>query len=103
MFVGLALLSGRAVAAPTVIPSLDELAGDWNSVASLRSLPAINSPKGAAKCTSNVLAMEYVGFPPVFISGTTATPRHGRRYRDRNSGSCRLKIRWNSFSCHLEE
>jgi hypothetical protein len=62
-------------AAQPAIPSLDDLAGDWNPFSSLRSLPAINSPKGGAKCTSNVLAMEFIGFPPVFLSGATATLR----------------------------
>jgi hypothetical protein len=56
---------GQASNAGT-IPTLDELAGDWNHVSDLRSLPAMASPSGAAKCTDNILGVDDVGFPPIF-------------------------------------
>jgi hypothetical protein len=53
------------------IPSLDELAGEWNATSELCSFPAINSSRGAAKANNtNILAVDNIGFPPIFASGT---------------------------------
>jgi hypothetical protein len=59
------LFPGQAVNAEG-IPTLDELAGDWNHVSDLRSLPAMASTNGGAKCTDNMLGVDDVGFPPLF-------------------------------------
>ncbi len=58
-------------AANSEVPSLDELAGDWNASSELCSFPAINSSRGAAKANNtNILAVDNIGFPPIFVSGT---------------------------------
>jgi hypothetical protein len=59
------VIFGRAAAAGP-IPDLDELAGDWNPVSDLRSLPAMASTSGGAKCTDNILGVDDIGFPPLF-------------------------------------
>lgn len=58
-------------AAVSGVPNLDELAGQWQDAASLRSLPALNSTCGSAKAAQDVLAIGNVSFPPVTMSGGT--------------------------------
>jgi hypothetical protein len=41
----------------TAIPSLDELAGDWQQAAQVRSLPALNNTLGSAQAVRDVLAV----------------------------------------------
>jgi len=60
--------SSVSAASPDV-PSLDELSGGWNATSELRSLPEVTSPRGAAKSTCNILAVDNIGFPPIFVSG----------------------------------
>lgn len=66
------LLSTSLVsAASSDLPSLDDLSGDWIAASELRSLPAVNSPRGAAKSTGNLLAVDTISFPPIFASGAS--------------------------------
>jgi len=50
------------------VPSLDELAGEWQDAASVRSLPALAGGAGAAQCARDVLAINNVSFPPLTMS-----------------------------------
>ena len=69
----LVLLQPASVsAAAPAVPSLDELAGEWNAASALRSLPSVNSPRGAAKATANILSVDDMNFPPIFSAGAAA-------------------------------
>jgi hypothetical protein len=52
---------------------LSELAGDWQSVSDLRSLPALNSTLGSAQITHDLLAVGKLSFPPLTMTGDTGT------------------------------
>ena len=67
----LLLHASLGFAANSDVPTLDELAGEWNPTTDLRSLPAANSSRGELKVTPNLLALENIGFPPLFASGST--------------------------------
>src|ERR1035437_1197801 len=53
------------------VPSLDELAGQWQNASSLRSLPALSSGHGSAQAARGVLSLENVSFPPITMAGDT--------------------------------
>jgi len=53
------------------VPSLDELAGQWQDASSLRSLPALNSAHGSGKSAHGVLSLKNVSFPPITMAGDT--------------------------------
>ena len=46
------------------IPSLDDLAGDWMQVDSLRSFPAVNNFVGGLQSTPNLTAFKFLTLPP---------------------------------------
>jgi len=54
-----------------VIPSLEELGGQWQMASSLRSLPAMNNTQGAARVMSDLVSIEDVSFPPLTMAGET--------------------------------
>lgn len=77
LFVTLALvlmpcLSAENVSGTTAVPTLDELAGDWMQVDSLRSFPAVNNFAGGVKSTRNLTAFESLAIPPYAQSGWAA-------------------------------
>src|SRR6202044_56646 len=53
------------------VPSLEELAGDWQDASSLRSFPALNSADGSCQATRDLLSVENLSFPPITMSGQT--------------------------------
>lgn len=53
------------------VPTLDELAGQWQESSSLASLPALNNARGAGQAGRGVLALENVSFPPITMAGDT--------------------------------
>jgi hypothetical protein len=68
------LVLGPSLAAQSpskAVPSLDELAGQWQNASSLRSLPALSSGHGSAQAARGVLSLENVSFPPITMAGDT--------------------------------
>lgn len=64
------------------VPSLDELAGEWQAAASIRSSPALNSPLGATKThrtPENILGVEFINFPPMVASANTMLLINGKQ------------------------
>jgi len=55
------------------VPLLDELAGSWQNVEQLLSLPAINSTLGSAQAAHDILAIGHLSYPPVTMSGETGS------------------------------
>jgi len=53
------------------VPSLSDLAGDWQRAAEVRSLPALNCTLGSAQVVPDVLAVGKVSFPPLTMTGDT--------------------------------
>ncbi len=53
------------------IPSLGELAGDWQDAAAVRCLPAINNLRGSAQAVRDALAVGKLSFPPITMTGDT--------------------------------
>jgi hypothetical protein len=53
----------------TTIPSLDELAGDWMEVATIRNFPSVNNFWGALKTHDNLTTFLYTTFPPYANGG----------------------------------
>jgi hypothetical protein len=53
------------------VPSLDELAGNWQSASNLLSMPALNSSQGSAKAVRDVLSITDLSFPPITMTGET--------------------------------
>lgn len=53
------------------IPSLVELAGDWQKAAEVRCLPAINNLRGSAQVLREALAVGNLSFPPITMTGDT--------------------------------
>ncbi len=72
-----ALINSHAAVAQSIsppdgaIPSLDELAGEWQDAAAVRCLPAVNSLRGSAQVVRDVLAVGKLSFPPVTMTGDT--------------------------------
>lgn len=56
-----------------MIPSMDELAGSWQTAADLRCLPAINSMQGSAQTLKDVLSVGKLSYPPVTMTGQTGS------------------------------
>src|ERR1035438_9324918 len=67
----LLLLSVAARPAGAQVPSLNDLAGDWQHAAEVRSLPALNSPLGSAQAVRDVLAVGKLSFPPITMTDDT--------------------------------
>ena len=67
----LLLFSVEGQPAGAQVPSLNDLAGDWQIAAEVRSLPALNSPLGSAQAVRDVLALGKLSFPPVTLTGDT--------------------------------
>lgn len=67
------LFQNECSAQRKTIPSLDDLAGTWQNVAGLRSLPAVNSTQGSAQAVDDVLAIGKLSYPPITMSGTTGS------------------------------
>jgi hypothetical protein len=57
--------------APGQIPSLNDLAGDWQDAGEVRSLPALNCTQGSAQAIRDVLAVGKLSFPPITLTGDT--------------------------------
>jgi hypothetical protein len=55
------------------VPALEELAGDWQTAAGVRSLPALNNTQGSAQETRDVLAIGNLDFPPITMAGQTGS------------------------------
>lgn len=55
------------------VPSMDELAGGWQNVSMLRSMPALNNLFGSAQETHDLLAVGNLSFPPITMKGTTGS------------------------------
>ena len=53
------------------IPSLEELAGQWQDAAEVRCLPAVNNLRGSAQVVRDALAVGKLSFPPVTMTGDT--------------------------------
>jgi hypothetical protein len=71
LYLTLVLAGGRGAWAQ--IPTLDELAGDWQSTSNLLSLPAINSALGSSKAVREALAVGDLSFPPITMTGSTGS------------------------------
>lgn len=65
------LLSAGSQRAAAQVPSLNDLAGDWQNAADVRSLPALNNPLGSAQALRDVLAVGKLSFPPLTLTGDT--------------------------------
>lgn len=63
----------EAHATVEAVPLLDELAGDWQNISTLRSLPALASACGAAQAAPDILAVNHLSFPPLTVAGNTGT------------------------------
>ncbi len=59
--------------ASTNIPSLDELAGNWENVSNLLSLPALNNSLGSGKEAHDALAIGDLSFPPITLTADTGS------------------------------
>lgn len=55
------------------VPSLDDLAGDWEQAAKLRSMPALNNTLGSAQTLPDVLAIGRLSFPPITLAANTGS------------------------------
>lgn len=53
------------------IPSLEELAGQWQDAVEVRCLPAINNLRGSAQVARDALAVGKLSFPPITMTGDT--------------------------------
>ncbi|MGH7950504.1 MAG: hypothetical protein ACREFE_01085 [Limisphaerales bacterium] len=73
---GVELSQARTVPAQAfngAILSLEELAGDWEMVSNLLSLPALNDSLGSAKEAHDALAVGDLSFPPITMTGDTGS------------------------------
>ncbi|HEY1787631.1 MAG TPA: hypothetical protein VGJ73_05720 [Verrucomicrobiae bacterium] len=55
------------------VPSLDELAGNWQVASNLLSLPALNNSLGSGKATSDAIGIGNLSFPPITMTGDTGS------------------------------
>ncbi len=55
------------------VPSLSDLAGDWQRAAEVRSLPALNNTLGSAQAVRDALALGKLSFPPITLTGDTGS------------------------------
>ena len=58
---------------PANVPSLDELAGNWQDASNLLSLPALNNSLGSGKAMWDVVGIGYLSFPPITMTGDTGS------------------------------
>lgn len=57
----------------TNVPSLDELAGNWEMVSNLLSLPALDNSLGSGKATHDAVGIGDLSFPPITMTGDTGS------------------------------
>src|ERR1700677_842340 len=57
----------------TSVPSLDELAGNWQIASNLLSLPALNNSLGSGKAARDALAIGDLSFPPITLTSNTGS------------------------------
>jgi hypothetical protein len=57
----------------TNVPSLDELAGNWQITSNLLSLPALNDSLGSGKAAHDALAIGDLSFPPITLTSNTGS------------------------------
>ncbi len=69
----LAIFRISALSASAQVPLLNELAGEWQKAAEVRSLPALNNSLGSAQAVRNVLAVGKLSFPPITMTGDTGS------------------------------
>lgn len=55
------------------IPSLDELAGNWQIASNLLSLPALNNSLGSGKAVWDPVGIGSLSFPPITMTGDTGS------------------------------
>lgn len=65
--------TNSSLAQSVAVPSLDDLAGDWQKAADLRSLPAVNSTQGSAQAVRDVLSIGKLSFPPITLKDETGS------------------------------
>lgn len=66
--------SNTAVAGlPANVPSLDELAGNWEIASNLLSLPALNNELGSGKASRDAVGIGDLSFPPITMTGNTGS------------------------------
>ena len=78
---GLCLLTGAGLFGeqeacaqpPGNVPSLDELAGDWQIASNLLSLPAFDNTLGSGKETRDPIAVGDLSFPPITMTSNTGS------------------------------
>ena len=56
-------------ASSLAVPSLDELAADWMDAKTLCNRPAVHNFWGGLKTTGNLMAFEFLTFPPYSQGG----------------------------------
>ena len=59
--------------APANVPSLDELAGNWQIASNLLSLPALNNSLGSGKAMWDAVGIGNLSFPPITMTGDTGS------------------------------
>ncbi len=69
-----ALHSAETTYPSDAIMSLDELAGDWMEVNTLRNFPSVNNFWGALKTHPNLTTFLYATFPPYANGGDNWRP-----------------------------
>jgi hypothetical protein len=67
----LGILFIEAEAGLAQVPTLEQLAGEWQDAASLRAFPALNNTLGAAQAEQGVLALTNISFPPITMAHDT--------------------------------
>ncbi len=79
LFVALLLVTGLSRSQETFgqpsadIPSLDELAGNWQIASNLLSLPALNNSLGSGKAMDDAIGIGFLSFPPLTMTGDTGS------------------------------
>jgi hypothetical protein len=79
LFAALLLLTGLSrpqetfAQASANIPSLDELAGNWQIASNLLSLPALNNSLGSGKAIDDAIGIGFLSFPPLTMTGDTGS------------------------------
>jgi hypothetical protein len=63
------MVASRACGAMISIPSLDDLAGDWMEVNTIRNFPSVNNFWGALQTHPNLTTFLYATFPPYANGG----------------------------------
>jgi hypothetical protein len=67
----LGILFIEAKAGLAQIPTLEQMAGEWQDAASLRAFPALNNTLGAAQAEQGVLTLTNISFPPITMAHDT--------------------------------